>query len=277
MNKRKRILSSVVLGFLAAVAASCESDQSSSIGAVSGLELSGYKLNLVYEDKFSKPLSLRHEEELFRGNERVKRPRNVDWVLEGMGSAWTENGRLHVSNTPQDDATAEPHDVVLWNTRTFPANFLLEFAFSPQNSRKGLAIIFFSARGRDGGSIFDLDQPMRSGIYSNYHSGGIDAYHASYWAVQPNGEPRKSSHLRKSYGFDLVAEGDDNIWNQGSGPHKVRLLKVNGDIQLETRGEVVLSWHDDGRVLGKGYIGLRTMAHTGKASYADFKVWRVTD
>lgn len=277
MVKHKRIVPFIILAFLAAVSTSCEKDQSSSIGTGESLDLSGYKLRRVYVDEFSEPLSLMHEEELFQGNQRVKRPDNVDWVLEGQGSAWTENGRLYVSNTPQNDRMAEPHDVVLWNTRMFPANFLLEFAFSPQDSRKGLAIIFFSAMSRDGDSIFALGQPMRGGVYSNYHSGDIDAYHASYWAVQPNGEPRKSSHLRKSYGFDLVAEGEDNIWNQGSGPHRVRLLKVDGDIQLETRGEVVLSWHDDRRVLGKGYIGLRTMAHTDKASYAHFKVWRVTD
>ena len=165
----------------------------------------------------------------------------------------------------------EPGNVVLWNTRKFPGNFLLELGFSPKDSNKGLAIVFFCATGRDSSDIFDLKQARRDGYFKKYHSGDINCYHVSYWAM-----PRKTTNLRKNYGKHLVASGKDNIGGQGPGPHNVRLLKVDGKIQLETRGQLVLSWQDHGNILSDGSIGLRTQALSEKVSYTRMKVWKVT-
>lgn len=240
------------------------------------LDLSSYNLELAYEADFNQPLRMVREDDLMRGDERVSVPSgDVDWVLEGPGDARTRNGVLNVSNVipGQSDEQKAGH-VVVWNTRRFPENFLLEFDFSPKDPNKGLAIIFFSATGRAGESIFDLAQPRRGGAFKRYVNGEIDNYHVSYWAV--NETPRMTTHLRKNHGFDLVAVGKDNIWGQGPGPHKIRLLKVAGTIQLEIRGSVVLSWTDEGEFLRDGHIGLRTMAHTGEATYSNFKVWTAT-
>jgi hypothetical protein len=232
---------------------------------------SSYELKLVYEADFSKSLDVVRENDLFTTTKRIKKPREFDWVLEGPGSAWTERAVLHVTNAPHQNEPGHPGHVVLWNTQIFPANFLLEFGFSPKDSNKGLAIIFFSATAKSGGDIFGLKQARRAGIFRNYHSGDINCYHTSFWAM-----PRKTANLRKNYGFHLVASGKDYIAGQGPGPHKVRLLKVNGKIELETSGKLALSWQDDGKVLSEGHIGLRTMAHTGKVRYTSFKVWKVT-
>ncbi len=86
------------------------------------------------------------EDDLFKGNKRAKKPQDVDWVLEGLGSAWVEEGVLYVTNAPRNDKNMEPGNMVLWNTRTFPGDFLLELGFSPKDSNKGLAIIFFLQR-----------------------------------------------------------------------------------------------------------------------------------
>lgn len=107
------------------------------------LGFSSYELKLVYEADFSKPLNVVREDDLFIGTKRVKKPREFHWVLEGPGSAWTEKAVLHVSNAPYQNQTRQPGHVMLWNTQIFPANFLLEFGFSPKDSNKGLAIIFF--------------------------------------------------------------------------------------------------------------------------------------
>jgi hypothetical protein len=211
------------------------------------------------------------EEYLFTTTKGIKKPREFDWVLKGPGSAWTEKAALHVTNTSRINQPGQPGHVVLWNTQIFPANFLLEFDFSPKDSNKGLGIIFFSATTRDNGDIFGLKQPRRAGIFRNYHSGDINCYHTSFWAM-----PRKTTNLRKNHGFHLVAGGKDYIAGQGSGPHKVRLLKVNGKIELETLGKLVFSWQDNDKILKEGRIGLRTMARTGKVSYTSFKVWKVT-
>jgi hypothetical protein len=170
--------------------------------------------------------------------------------------------------------------MVLWSNREVPADFLLEFEMSPKDSKRGLAIIFFSAKGRDGKDIFALDKAPRRGEFRRYHSGDINCYHVSYWAVEPRTlKPRGFSNLRKNRGFRKVASGRDPISGQGPGPHRVRLLKVGGTITLETRGRIALTWQDDGKehgpVLGSGKIGLRTMAHTGEVAYVSFKVWKV--
>ena len=141
--------------------------------------------------------------------------------------------------------------------------------------------MFFAATALDGGSIFDLRQPIRDGVFKRYHTGELNSYHASYWAAtQQDGTSRGTAHLRKNRGFDLVAAGKDFITGQGPGPHRVRVLKVDGRIDVEVDGKLAVRWVDDGRshgpVLGDGFIGLRQMAHTRECSYTEFKVWAVT-
>ena len=239
------------------------------------LDLSRYTLTPIYQADFAKPLSVVAEADLFEGNTRVRLPDGRDWVFEGPGKAWTQCGRLHIESARPKEAG----HVVLWNTRAFPADFLLEFGMSPQDSSMGLNIVFFCATSRVGGGIFDLGLPRRDGVFRNYHSGALDSYHVSYWAVAPTGVPRRTANLRKNHGFFLPACGTDRIAGQGVGPHTVRLLKVGNKIWLETRGQLSLVFDDDGAtygpVLGGGRMGLRQMGHTHRASYTHFKVWKV--
>ena len=242
----------------------------------SALDLSKYRLEETYSADFTKPLDVVAEADLLDGDKRVKKPDGRDWVLEGPGRAWTEAGRLHlVSHKPDKGG-----HVVLWNTRVFPADMLLEFSVSPQDSKRGLNIVFIAARSKTGGTIFDPGLPPRRGTFTNYTKGAINSYHTSYWATSGAGQPRRAVNFRKNAGFYMPASGDDRIAGKGPGPHKVRVLKVGGVIELEARDVISAVFRDDGRAYGPvwtdGSIGLRQMAHGVKSSYASFKVWKVT-
>lgn len=234
------------------------------------LDLARYELKLLCEADFSKPLNVVKEASLFQNGQRVRQPAGAEWVLEGQASAFTTNGLLHLRN--------EGSHLVCWNTREFPASFLLEFAVAPTNVNLGLNIIFFAAKGKNGESIFDVSQPLRAGEFKTYHSGALNCYHVSYWAVDPAGKERGTTHFRKNAGFHLVAAGRDFIAGQGPGPHRVRLLKVGPHLTLEVNGKISCEWEDDaklGPVPQGGLIGLRQMEHTGESTYAGFKVWSV--
>jgi hypothetical protein len=239
--------------------------------ATHGLDLSDLDVKLLYEADFTQPLRFIPEASLFSGDQRMPVPAGTDWVLEGKATARTEGGRLVLTNNPGH--------LVFWNTRQFPADVLIEFGVSPAHANEGLNILFFAAKGRDGGSIFDDKQLMRDGQFKTYHSGTLDCYHVSYWATDPNGQERGTSHIRKNYGFHIVAMGRDFIAGQGAGPHRVRVLKLGPDITVEVGGKIAVRWKDDGDtfgpVLGEGLIGLRQMTHTGECQYTYFKVHAV--
>jgi hypothetical protein len=236
-----------------------------------GLDLAKLKLELLYEADFARPLKFAKEDDLFVDGKRARRPEGVDWVLEGQAAARVGHGRLWLKN--------QPGHLVFWNTRPFPADVLIEFGVSPADSNNGLNIVFFAAKGRDGGSIFDPGQPRRDGNFKTYHSGALDCYHTSYWAIDPTGEARGTAHIRKNFGFHLVAMGRDYIAGQGAGPHRVRVLKLGNRITVEANGRIEVRWDDDGRTFGPllrdGLIGLRQMSHTCECSYTHFKVWAV--
>lgn len=237
-----------------------------------GLDLSALILAPLYEADFQQPLRLVKEADLFTDGQRVALPNDAEWVLEGPASAETRDGRLHLVN--------EGGHLVCWNTRVFPADLLLEFDVVPADASQGLAIVFFAATGRDGGGIFDQDQPYRDGIFPTYHSGGLDSYHVSYWATSATGAGRDTANIRKNHGFHLVSQGLDFITGSGPGPHRVRILKLGGRIEVEVNGRLSVSWTDDGQTHGPGLqggrIGLRQMVHTHACSYPHFKVWSVT-
>jgi len=238
------------------------------------LDLAPYNLKLLYEENFDAPLNMIREEELFEGSRRVKLPEGRDWVIEGAADAWTENNRCIVRQKGDDISL----HTVLWNTREFPGDILIEFGVVPQNPEKGLAIVFFCTRNTRGGSPFDLWMEKRGGEFTKYHSGQLNGYHASYWAGD-----RRNANLRKNKGFLMPAVGMDRMGafsNAGSGPHKVRILKVGGTVRIEVNGKISLKFDDDGKtyaglpVWQEGWIGLRHMSYSEQVSYTHFKVWQ---
>ena len=132
--------------------------------------------------------------------------------------------------------------------KELPADFLIEFTVRPTNRKEGLNIVFFSARGLQGESIFDPKLNPRDGTYKQYHSGDLNCYHISYWAAG-----RGTANLRKSKGFHLVAEGKDLICDAPADAFQtVRVYKRGGTIRLTVDDVVALAWDDDGKHPGPG-------------------------
>jgi hypothetical protein len=151
---------------------------------------------------------------------------------------------------------------------------LIEFTVRPANRKEGLNIVFFSARGLKGESIFDPSQAPRDGTYKQYHSGDLQCYHISYWAAG-----RGTANLRKSKGFHLVAEGKDLIAGAPQDAFQtVRVYKRGGAIRLTVDDVVALAWNDDGKINGhvydrSGWFGLRQMGHTHRCDYGHLKIY----
>jgi hypothetical protein len=249
-------------------------------GEVGSLDdiLKGVELETVYETTFEEPLRIIHESELIEEKKIVREPpKYIDWVLEGPGEVYVKSGRMYIRNSPDGNC-------VLWNTRKFPESFVAEWDFK-HHYPQGLAILFFAARGAEGGSIFTPGLPKRSGNFGKYTRGKILCYHTSYTAINEDGIPRGETHLKKNDGDvnqdkgNKVAQGPSTIDGKSGKPHRIRVAKLGNRIILEVDGKVSFDWTDLGEKGGipykSGQIGFRQMRHTIEASYGSFKIQRV--
>jgi hypothetical protein len=128
-------------------------------------------------------------------------------------------------------------------------------------------MVFFAARARTGGDIFDPGLAARNGDYAQYHHGDIDTFHLSYFRRSKPGE--RAFHvcnLHKSHGFHLAAEGPDPLppVADAKPPYRIDLVKCGPDVAFFIDRLPILAWRDDGRefgpVLGAGRFGFRQMA-----------------
>jgi hypothetical protein len=194
-------------------------------------------------------------------------PEDLDgFQLEGDGATSFPLGRLRLESLT-DDA-----NVVLWCPEDFPPDISVEWEFRPIRE-PGLSILFFHAKGRAGEDIFDL-QP-RTGPYDQYHHGDLDTYHVSYFRRRwPDERAFHTCNLRKSYGFQLVAQGADPIPDvaDATGPYRLRLTVRRGRITFAINELVSFGWYDDSPLAG-GKLGFRQMAPL-IGEYANLRVVR---
>ena len=216
---------------------------------------------LIYENPLASPDSLR------------------DFVLEGKALASFPQLCLRLENA-ESEQLGQKANYVLWCKKEFPADMLLTLDFRPVRE-PGLAMLFFSASGRDGRSLFDPTLSARTGEYAQYHHGDINAFHLSFFRRKEKDE--RSFHtcnLRKSYGFYLVAQGADPLPNaeDAEGFYRLSLLKQGPDVRFAINDLEVLTFQDDGRqygpLLGGGCIGLRQLAPMA-GEYANLRVYSV--
>ena len=205
--------------------------------------------NPVYQTTFDDPAELKN------------------WKLEGGKRMSIENGKLVLESASKND------HLVCWLKTEAPADFLLEFTVRPAHRDNGLNIAFFSARGINGESVFDPKLKPRTGIYSQYNRGDLNAYHVSYWKGSDN-----TPNLRKSAGFHLVAQGKNLVKSApGDSFQTIRVYKRGGKIRLMVDDVVALAWDDDGKSygpeLGAGWIALRQMGHTERCEYDHLKIF----
>ncbi len=214
---------------------------------------------LLYENPLSSPENLR------------------GFILEGKARMSFPGGALRLENA-ESEQLGQKANYVLWCDRVFPADFLLQIDFRPVRE-PGLAMLFFSASGRNGAGLFDPSLAPRTGEYVQYHHGDINAFHLSFFRRKERDE--RSFHtcnLRKSYGFHMAAQGADPIPDaaDAEGFYRLSLLKKGPDVRFAVNDLEVLTYHDDGctfgPVLGGGCIGLRQLAPM-VGEYADLRVY----
>lgn len=207
-------------------------------------------------------------------------PRELEhWTMEGGKRIAIEQGNLILENDRRGDLTSVPEGdhLVAWLKQECPADFLLEFTFRPELRTRGLCIVIFNTRGKNGESVFDPGLAKRTGFFAQYHSGDINNYHISYWAGD-----RKTANIRKNVGFHLVAEGADLITDAPADSFQtVRVFKRGGQIRLTVDDRFAVGWDDDGKTYGPvhthtGWIALRQMSYAGKAWYGRLAIYPIT-
>jgi hypothetical protein len=184
-----------------------------------------------------------------------------DWIGEGPVRCVDAGGAVRLSSAGGDD-----DHFTVWCPEVFPDRIRVSWEFSPVRE-PGLAMLFFGAAARDGGSIFDPQLQPRTGAYPQYHSGDVHTLHVSYF--RRRWEDERAFHtcnLRKSPGFHLVAQGADPlppVVDARGAFYRVEVVKDGADVSFAVDGLPLFSWHDDettGPRVRTGRIGFRQMA-----------------
>ncbi|TDQ37404.1 DUF1961 family protein [Aureibacillus halotolerans] len=198
------------------------------------------------------------------------------FVMEGDGVVTFPHQRMRIENLrpPEDGQKA---NTVFWCPETFPANISISWQFWPIRE-PGLCILFFAAKGQGGEHVLNADLQKRTGEYSLYHHGDINAYHVSYFRRKYEEERAfQTVNLRKSYGFHMVTQGPDPLPAvlDARPPYTMELYVFNGEVSFHINTLEIFRWQDDGVAYGSllegGSIGFRQMAPL-IAEYANLQV-----
>ena len=199
-----------------------------------------------------------------------------DWIIEGPLAASSPTGRLRLESSA-DPAEGPDAHFVAWLPVEHRGDLRISWTFRPLRE-PGLAMIFWAAGARSGGSVQDPSLPARTGRYEQYHSGAIDAYHLSYFRrMWPEERGLHTCNLRKSHGFHLVAQGADPVPGvlDVDRSYRLSLQWSEGTVRFDVAGIPCLTWTDTGAVGGPprrgGAVGLRQMAPL-IAEYSDLVV-----
>ena len=205
----------------------------------------------------------------------------AEFVREGRPVVSFPQGCMRLENG-LDPQIGQAANYLFWCPKVFPGDIAVSFTFKPIRE-PGLAMFWFSAAGRKGEDLFDPALAPRAGEYRQYHSGDINAYHASFFRRKnPRGERNfHTCNLRKSHGFHLVCQGADPIASVAdvTDPYRIQVVKLGARIVFSINDLLIYDWTDDGQthgpVLGGGRIGLRQMAPL-IAEYSDLRVCEVS-
>lgn len=197
------------------------------------------------------------------------------FVAEGDLRVTFPEGCMRLESV-RDPNEGQAANYLFWCPEVFPDHIKIEWKFKPLNE-PGLAMMFFAAKGKHGGSIFDPSLAVRRGEYPQYNHGDINTFHLAYFRRRMEDERLfHTCNLRKSYGAHLVAQGGDPIPEAIEAKifYDLCIIKDGPDITFSINGLKILSYHDDeafGPVLEGGNIGFRQMSPL-IAEYKDFKV-----
>lgn len=202
-----------------------------------------------------------------------------DYKLEGKAKISFEKNCLRLENELSAQLEQKAN-YVFWCDKIFNENIIITWKFRPIKE-PGLAMMFFSAEGKNGKDLFDDSLQKRTGEYEMYHHGDINAFHISYFRRKEEAERAfHTCNLRKSYGFHMVAQGADPIPDVEDirEPYEMMVIKNNEHIILKINGLEILQYIDDGITYGSrlkgGRIGFRQLAPM-IAEYSDLKVYNI--
>ncbi|KAH7085211.1 hypothetical protein BKA63DRAFT_499199 [Paraphoma chrysanthemicola] len=196
------------------------------------------------------------------------------WVAEGPLNATVSNNTLELRGA------GGPDDYfVYWLPEVFPDRIRIKWEFTPIQE-PGLAMFFFGAASVAGGSIFDEGLKPRNGSYAQYHSSDIRTLHASYFRRRwPEERAFHLANLRKSPGFNLVAQGADPlppVADAKGAYYKVEVVKDKREVKFSVNGLLLFSFDDTktetGPVIREGRIAFRQMQPL-IARYRNLEVW----
>ncbi|MEM7180370.1 MAG: DUF1961 family protein [Spirochaetota bacterium] len=192
--------------------------------------------------------------------------------LEGKARLDFPNDRLRMQNVLPESAKQKAN-FVLWCPLEVKEGVKISFKFKAL-SRRGLAVFFFLAQGRDGSDLFSKHLQIRTGEYKQYHHGDIDSYHLSYYRRRKERDIASPNiRLRKSYGHHIARTAADPIQFQKE--HLLEFQVLHGSITFSVDGTVILSWKESGKfgkALKKGKFGFRQMAPL-VAEYSELEVF----
>ncbi|MFJ4029672.1 DUF1961 family protein [Paenarthrobacter sp. NPDC089989] len=179
------------------------------------------------------------------------------------GAAAAEGGALMLSGSVDADEFGDHAHWTLWCPQELPDRVRISWDFLPVEE-PGLAMVFFSARGHGGEDLFSARLSPRTGYYPQYHSGDLDALHVSYFRHKYSSERAfRTCNLRKSAGFELVAQGADPLppAEDADGFYRVAVTKDGPRVAFSINGLSLFDWVDPsaGHLAG-GYFGIRQMA-----------------
>ncbi len=199
------------------------------------------------------------------------------FVLEGQAKISFHDGAMRLENALSEEL-GQKSNFVLWCPHPFPSDVRIDWEFRPIKE-PGLAMMFFAAKSQSGVPLFDESLNQRTGVYSQYHSGDINAFHVSYFRrKEPDERAFHTCNLRKSAGFHLVAQGADPIpdASKDSEWFRICIVKKSGDITFLINDLKIFEFKDDGfsygDILTSGCVGFRQLS----PMVAEYRNLRVT-
>ncbi len=205
--------------------------------------------------------------------------KEFDFIPNQLANYHQVLGQLAKSKLPTQDYQAMLDDkgkfkgghIVLWNKQELPASYVVEFDLEHQ-SPMGLFILFFSATGFNGESIFAKELASRNGVFKQYTSGDITSYHVSSFTPH-----RGSANLRKNNkGGQLLKSEADLAALAPDKKYKYRLIKWQNRFQLYLNDQLQMDYLDEKGALKGGQVGLRLMA-SARAQVSDFSLFELND
>lgn len=201
----------------------------------------------------------------------------ADWVPEGPLSVDSRDGALELSGSLDDEEFGDHAHWTIWCPAEFPDGIRIRWEFLPL-AEPGLAMIFFAATGHGGRDLFSPGLAARTGYYPQYHSGDIDALHVSYFRHKHESEKAfRTCNLRKSAGFELVAQGADPLppTEDALDFYRMVVVKDGPQVAFSINGLTLFEWTDQSdSVLAGGRLGFRQMAPL-KAAYRNLRVEKI--